>query len=126
MGFPGGKTKTIVVDLTNILTNPPQPVLAGQTWTFQLWHRDVSNTANFTQAVEITSESEEFVALIEALELTAKSETHAMTFTAAPNTLKLGLPFLLAFVYEYPFAGKNTIIFDPAVRVVTQFFLPLW
>jgi len=44
---------SIIVDTTNILTNPPQPILAGQTWNFQLWHRDEGGSSNFTQAVSV-------------------------------------------------------------------------
>ena len=34
------------------LTNPAQPILAGQTWNFQAWFRD-GGTSNFTDAVSI-------------------------------------------------------------------------
>jgi len=44
---------TIDVDMTHIRTSPPQPILAGQTWNFQLWHRDSGGTSNFTQGVEV-------------------------------------------------------------------------
>ena len=47
---------TIQVDLTNIPTNPPQSVMAGQTWNFQAWFRDNNPgpTSNFTDGVSIT------------------------------------------------------------------------
>jgi hypothetical protein len=42
------------------VTNPPQPIMAGQTWNFQAWHRDSGAgpdcTNNFTDAVEIAFE----------------------------------------------------------------------
>ena len=41
------------VDLTNLpRSSGPEPALAGQTWYFQLWHRDGS-ASNFTNALEI-------------------------------------------------------------------------
>lgn len=46
------------VDPFVVLTNPPQPILAGQTWYFQAWHRDAGAgpdcNNNFTDAVCIT------------------------------------------------------------------------
>ena len=47
---------TIQVDLMNIPTNPPQSVMAGQTWNFQAWFRDNNPgpTSNFTDGVSIT------------------------------------------------------------------------
>lgn len=44
------------VPLTNIPVNPVQSVMAGQTWSFQAWHRDQNpfNTSNFTNVVTIT------------------------------------------------------------------------
>lgn len=46
------------VDPFVILTNPPQPILSGQTWYFQGWHRDSGALPdcnnNFTDAVELT------------------------------------------------------------------------
>lgn len=77
-------------------------------------------------AVKIESTSEELFQLIEALELTGESSSQGLSITVAPNTLKLGLPFLLGVVYEYPLAGSNSIVFDPSVRVITQFFIPAW
>jgi hypothetical protein len=48
---------SIDVDPWVLLTNPPQPILAGQTWNFQAWHRDADALPdcnnNFTDAVEI-------------------------------------------------------------------------
>ena len=42
---------SIIVDTTNVSTHPPQPILGGQTWHFQAWHRDtVGSGANFTDA----------------------------------------------------------------------------
>ncbi|MFT4648200.1 MAG: hypothetical protein ACI9X4_001422 [Glaciecola sp.] len=41
------------IDLTSVPTNPAQPVLAGQTWSFQCWHRD-GVTSNFTDGVSIS------------------------------------------------------------------------
>ena len=88
---------------------------------------------NYAEAVEISSSSLEFVQLVEALELTGENYTHAVSLTAAPNMINLGqdflgvpLPFLLSFVWERPFAGKNAIIFDPSFRIVTQFVAPIW
>ena len=41
------------VDLTSLpRSSGPEPVLAGQTWYFQFWHRD-GNASNFTNALEI-------------------------------------------------------------------------
>ena len=47
---------TIQVDLTNIPMNPPQSVMAGQTWNFQAVFRDHNPgpTSNFTDGVSIT------------------------------------------------------------------------
>ncbi len=49
---------TIQVDLTSIPTNPPQSVIAGQTWNFQAWFRDMNPgpTSNFTDGVSIAFE----------------------------------------------------------------------
>ena len=45
---------SIAVDLT-ALPQPTGPVavMPGDTWNFQCWYRDVGNTNNFTDAVEI-------------------------------------------------------------------------
>ena len=43
---------TVVIDLTNIPTNPAQPVLAGQNWNWQLWYRD-GTESNFSDAVSV-------------------------------------------------------------------------
>ncbi|MEL6428662.1 MAG: hypothetical protein AAFU73_22450 [Planctomycetota bacterium] len=44
------------VDTTAIPVNPVAAVLAGETWSFQLWHRDLNPgvTSNFTGSVSIT------------------------------------------------------------------------
>jgi hypothetical protein len=45
------------IDLTNIPTNPPASVMAGDTWNVQGWHRDASAmgaTSNFTNAVSVS------------------------------------------------------------------------
>ena len=46
---------TIQVDLTSIPTNPPQWVMAGETWNFQAWFRDNNPgpTSNFTDGVSV-------------------------------------------------------------------------
>ena len=44
---------SISVDLTSIPTTPPHTVLAGETWNFQAWFRDVGNNSNFTDGVSI-------------------------------------------------------------------------
>lgn len=46
---------TILVDLSNIPVNPAQAVLAGESWSFQCWYRDVNPTAtsNFTPGLEV-------------------------------------------------------------------------
>ena len=75
---------------------------------------------------KIESSSAEFVELVKALELTGQSSSQGLSITVAPNTLTLGLPFLLGVIYEYPLAGSNSIVFDPSVRVITQFFIPAW
>lgn len=45
----------IDVDTLSIPLSPPVPVLAGETWNFQMWHRDANPTptSNFTDAVSI-------------------------------------------------------------------------
>ena len=47
---------TIQVDLTNIPTSPPHTVLAGETWNFQAWFRDVNPgpTSNFTDGIAVS------------------------------------------------------------------------
>jgi choice-of-anchor B domain-containing protein len=47
---------SIIVDLTAIPANPAHTVVAGETWNFQAWYRDVVliPTSNFTNAVSIT------------------------------------------------------------------------
>lgn len=44
----------ISVDLTSIPVTPPAAVLAGETWNFQAWFRDVGSTSNFTDGVSVT------------------------------------------------------------------------
>ena len=52
-----GMTGTIstTVDLSNLPrpSGGPQPALAGQTWYFQVWHRDGPGISNFTNGIEI-------------------------------------------------------------------------
>lgn len=44
------------IDLSSIPSNPPVAVTAGDTWTFQFWHRDANPgpTSNFTAALMVT------------------------------------------------------------------------
>ena len=51
---PSGEIST-VIDLTSMPTNPSTPVMAGQSWNFQLWYRDFffSTTSNFSEAIEV-------------------------------------------------------------------------
>ena len=44
------------INLNTMPTNPVQAVLAGQSWSFQAWHRDQNpfNTSNFTTGVTVT------------------------------------------------------------------------
>ncbi len=46
----------IPVDLTVMPTSPVQPALAGETWTFQCWYRDINpnTTSNFSDAIAFT------------------------------------------------------------------------
>ncbi|MBL4771856.1 MAG: choice-of-anchor B family protein [Planctomycetes bacterium] len=46
---------SLQLDLTNMPTNPAQPVLAGQTWNFQCWYRDtvLVSTSNFTDGLSV-------------------------------------------------------------------------
>ncbi|MCH8236321.1 MAG: VCBS repeat-containing protein, partial [Chloroflexi bacterium] len=45
---------TIQVDLTQLPTpSGPHVVLAGETWNFQAWFRDVGNNSNFTDGISI-------------------------------------------------------------------------
>jgi hypothetical protein len=48
-----GPSFSLQIDLTTIPVNPPVAVAPGETWNFQCWYRDVGNTNNFTDAVEI-------------------------------------------------------------------------
>ena len=47
---------SILVDLGDIPVNPTQAVLAGETWSFQCWYRDVNPaaTSNFTPGLAVT------------------------------------------------------------------------
>jgi DNA-binding beta-propeller fold protein YncE len=50
---------SVEIDLSVVPTNPPQPVLSGQSWNFQAWFRDnVSGqpTSNFTDGLQIDFE----------------------------------------------------------------------
>ncbi len=49
-------TFDLTIDLTSMPTNPTQAVMAGQSWSFQAWHRDQNpfNTSNFTNGVTVT------------------------------------------------------------------------
>lgn len=49
-------TAAIEVDTNDVPTPPPSVVLPGETWSFQLWFRDVNPTptSNFTHGVEVT------------------------------------------------------------------------
>ncbi|MCA9001487.1 MAG: hypothetical protein KDB61_06160, partial [Planctomycetes bacterium] len=51
---PSGSV-SLQLDLTNMPTNPVQPVLAGQTWYFQCWFRDnvIIQTSNFTDGLAV-------------------------------------------------------------------------
>jgi hypothetical protein len=44
----------VQIDLQNVPTNPAQPVLSGETWGFQCWHRDGSGVSNFTRRLQHT------------------------------------------------------------------------
>lgn len=46
----------LALDLTAIPTNPPAPVMPGETWSFQAWFRDRNpgSTTNFTDGVAVT------------------------------------------------------------------------
>ncbi|MCP3920692.1 MAG: hypothetical protein GY711_34630 [bacterium] len=50
-----GPTGSTDVDLTAIPVNPPEAVMAGQSWNFQCWYRDSNPgpTSNFTNAVSV-------------------------------------------------------------------------
>ncbi len=50
-------TMSSVIDITLIPGNPSSTVMAGDSWSFQVWHRDAvggSPTSNFTNAVSIS------------------------------------------------------------------------
>lgn len=49
-------TMTAVIDISNIPVTPPTAIAAGDTWNFQVWHRDGiagAVSSNFTNAVSI-------------------------------------------------------------------------
>lgn len=55
MNSGAGGTVSLALDLTNTPTpSGSVSVMAGETWNFQLWFRDVGNTSNFSDAIEIT------------------------------------------------------------------------
>ena len=56
LGQVSGGVFFIDVDLTSIPVTPSVAVMAGETWNFQCWHRDLDPvpTSNFTDAVSIT------------------------------------------------------------------------
>ncbi|MEZ6004768.1 MAG: hypothetical protein R3F33_11355 [Planctomycetota bacterium] len=55
INLAGNSTTGSGFDLPANLPLPGNPVLsAGQTWHFQLWHRDVGNTSNFSSGVSLT------------------------------------------------------------------------
>lgn len=56
VGSVTGGAFEIAVDLTAIPTSPPAAVAPGETWHFQVWHRDnnPSPTSNFTNALAVT------------------------------------------------------------------------
>ncbi len=46
----------VPIDLGLVPTNPPQPVMVGETWNFQAWFRDAVGgqaTSNFTDGIQI-------------------------------------------------------------------------
>ena len=48
----------VQVDTANLPCSPGVPILAGQTWAFQMWCRDIDqgHATNFTSAVEVLFE----------------------------------------------------------------------
>ncbi|MCP3919383.1 MAG: hypothetical protein GY711_27925 [bacterium] len=48
-----GPSDSADIGLSLIDVNPPLAIQAGETWNFQCWYRDVGNTNNFTDAVEL-------------------------------------------------------------------------
>ena len=46
----------LAIGTSSMPTNPPRPILAGETWNFQAWFRDrgLFDTSAFTDAVSIT------------------------------------------------------------------------
>ncbi|MCP3917724.1 MAG: hypothetical protein GY711_19445 [bacterium] len=51
-----GPTGSIQADLTALPVNPPQAAMAGETWNFQCWYRDLNPTltSNFTDGLTVT------------------------------------------------------------------------
>ncbi|MCP3914934.1 MAG: hypothetical protein GY711_05225 [bacterium] len=49
-----GPTGSIALDLDSMPVNPTMPVLPGASWYYQCWYRDIGNTNNFTDAVQVT------------------------------------------------------------------------
>lgn len=47
-----GPAGHVSLDLASMPVSPPPPVLPGETWYFQAWHRDGSSS-NFTDAIAI-------------------------------------------------------------------------
>jgi FG-GAP repeat protein len=50
----GQGTAAFTVDTTAIPTGPPSVVLPGETWSFQVWFRDLGPTSNFSEGVALT------------------------------------------------------------------------
>ena len=48
-----GPSFSLTIDLTSMPVNPVQAVLPGEDWNFQAWYRDVGNTNNFTDGLNI-------------------------------------------------------------------------
>ncbi|MCP3914208.1 MAG: hypothetical protein GY711_01495 [bacterium] len=44
---------SLMLNLGSIPVNPPQAVMSGESWNFQCWYRDIGNTSNFTDGVNI-------------------------------------------------------------------------
>ena len=47
---------TVPIDLTAFPTSPPRAIHSGETWKFQVWHRDANPaaTSNFTSGLSVT------------------------------------------------------------------------
>ena len=48
-----GPTFSRTIDLTSMPVNPAQAVQPGEDWNFQAWYRDVGNTSNFTDGLNV-------------------------------------------------------------------------